>query len=668
MSGARSNNVTRAALVIVGLVLVSLGVLATLRFASGAGAAALVAGGLVVGLAGVAGSTFLRAAAAPSTSPEIHVSGVAEAQNAGDTEGALDRFAQALRHYAPNNAKYHEAATQAMYQAAGRTGEQLRPLYGFLLSPLAMSGSLVLVDIRGGTGLSVTRMQTTYQTLLVGPPPVFDGVLVVINAANDHPTVEAVSQLSVALDRPVVGVGWRVDDPLDSLVAGMERVRQATALLAAPEAAVATVPGAVSGEVSGAVSGALTVDGTGRHEIPEPDPDSRPMDDIDALVREAMAQPRADGPADADPATASPAVPRQPSDGEPRLSQSAKPTSPGPVTDGVPGQRAAEPALDEPESPYWEPPARIEPSFEEPSPEPEGEPDPPAPDPPAPEATTEEIPRVEESPYDDTAAWREVTDLHWQGQLEDAEIAYRMIIADRTQALGAAHPETLAARDQHATVLRDLDRLDEAQLECEDVLAARTYALGGDHPDTLTSRSHLATIYHQLGDLAQAEVEHRRVLEARTRVLGPTHQETLISRSNLAKVHQDLGELDLAIDEHSDVLDARINLLGAEHRDPLMSRSLLASALHQAGRLNEAEQQHRRVLASRLRVLGPMHLDTAVSRHRLASVLHDLGRLDEAIEQYHLAHDIYADLLGSGSPFARAAASDLAMAERAAGR
>jgi hypothetical protein len=46
-------------------------------------------------------------------------------------------------------------------------------------------------------------------------------------------------------------------------------------------------------------------------------------------------------------------------------------------------------------------------------------------------------------------------------------------------------------------------------------------------------------------------------------------------------------------------------------------------------------------------------------------VLHDLGRMTEAITEYRAAYDTYAQLLGTGSPFARAAAADLAMAQRA---
>jgi len=564
MSGVRWDDRTRIALVVLGVALVVMGVLATVRYQSDAGAAALVVGGLFVSLAGVAGGLTGRPATAPA---ESRLSAAAEAQQAGDTEGALDRFAHALRVYAPENAEYHEAATQAMYQAAGRQGEHIRPLYGFLLSPLAMSGSLVLVDIRGGTGFSLTRMQSTYQTLLVGPPAVFDAVLVVVNAPAGHATVTAVDQLSGTLGRPVVAAPWRIGDASDALADGIDRLRRAVAergpalapaQMAAPPAAVQPAP---------------------VQPVPVPVP--------------AAAPPPAANP-----------VPRQ-----------AAPQSPVAVPEPV-----AAPAL---------------------------------PGPPA---------------FDDGDAWRHATELHWQGQLQEAEGAYRSIIAGRSRALGPEHPDTLAARDQHATVLRDLDRLGEALRECEDVLLARIRALGEDHPDTLTSRSHLATIYHQLGELPQAETEHQRVLSARTRILGPNHQETLISRSNLAKVHQDLGELDRAVEEHRQVLDARSRLLGPEHRDTLMSRSLLASALHQAGRLEDSEAQHRRVLRSRLRILGPVHLDTAVSRHRLASVLHDVGRINEAISEYRAAYEVYSQLLGPNSPFARAAASDLAIAERTAAR
>jgi tetratricopeptide (TPR) repeat protein len=655
MSSGRWNDRTRGALVVAGFLLVIVGGLLTFRFQSGAGAAALVTGGFAMSLVGVAGGMSL--ARAMPTNPEMRLSAAAEAQQAGDTEGALDRFAQALRLYAPENADYHEAATQAMYQAAGRAGEQLRPLYGFLLSPLAMSGSLVLVDIRGGTGFSLTRMQSTYQTLLVGPPTMFDAVLVVLNAPDGHSTVQAVNQLAAALGCPVVAVAWRVDDPVDALLAGIDRVRRQVADRAPALATVGTAPVGLAGSAP-----APAVDPVRPGPVLGPSAGPAPATGVAPVPPVAAAPVQAPRVAPAPP----PVQAAPPIQAAPPASAIGSAIVGTPATRDVPEQPSAGRR-----SPSPDPGARRADDDtvqrQQGGPWPAGRPstEPAA----APAVGAAAVPRQAPPPrptYDDSAAWRRATELHWQGQLQDAEGAYGQIIGDRTRALGPEHPDTLAARDQHATVLRDLDRLGEALHECEDVLAARTRSLGQDHPDTLTSRSHLATIYHQLGELAQAETEHQRVLHARTRVLGPTHQETLISRSNLAKVHQDLGELDRAVDEHRQVLEARARLLGPEHRDTLMSRSLLASALHQAGRLEEAEAQHRRVLRSRLRLLGPVHLDTAVSRHRLASVLHDINRLNEAIAEYRAAYDIYSELLGSGSPFARAAASDLALAERAA--
>jgi tetratricopeptide (TPR) repeat protein len=536
MTTGRWSGQTRGAVVLAGLVLVVLGVLTTIEYHSEAGSAALVLGGLLVGLAGVSGGAIVVRA----TEPEGRIASAGQAQQAGDAEGAYDRFVHLLRAYAPKAIEYHESATTALYDAAGREGQRLQPIFGYFLGPIAMSGSLIVVDIRAGTGFSLQRMQATYQGLLVGHTAAFEAALVIVNAAPDEAILTSVYQLSTALDRPVVPVAWRLGDPSDAISEGIARIKHELALRA-------------------------------------PAPVHVPV--------------------------------------------SSPPASPPPVAPTV--------------------------------------------QPPAPVPNKTPAPRRAPQLFDDAAAWQRATDLHWRGQLQEAEEAYRAIVDARGQALGWDHPDTLTARDQHATVLRDLDRLAEALVECDEALTARVRLLGQDHPDTLTSRSHLATIYHQLGDLSRAEAEHQHVLDSRTRVLGANHQETLISRSNLAKVYQDMGELDRAIDEHHTVLLARSRLLGPEHRDTLMSRSLLASALHHAGRLIEAEGEHRTVLASRLRLLGPVHLDTAVSRHRLGSVLHDLGRLDEAIGEYRAAQSVYAQLLGAGSPFARAAASDLAMAERA---
>ncbi|MFD0582489.1 tetratricopeptide repeat protein [Dactylosporangium darangshiense] len=582
MTGGRWSSQTRFLVVFVGLALVALGVLTTVQFRSTAGAAALVGAGVLVGLAGLSGGTIV----VRSADREERLASAGRAQQEGDAEGAYDRFVQLIRGHAPQAIAYHEGANAALYEAAGREGQKLQPVFGSFLGPIAMSEAHIIVDIRAGTGFSIARMQATLQALLVGPTAAFQAALVIVNASPDDSILSSVRQLSTSLDRPVAAVAWRIGDHSDAISEAIVDLRHE--LRRRDHESLIEVPA-----------------------FDEPD-------DIFEPVRI--------------PTRSAPPPPHIPQQQSSRMDDDD--VYPHVTSSNVYGAPAAEP-VEEPDPVEW------------PVPEPRRRPSP--------------TPRV----YDDSATWQRATDLHWRGQLQEAEEAYREIVDARAHALGWDHPDTLTARDQHATVLRDLDRLAEALVECDEALTARVRILGEDHPDTLTSRSHLATIYHQLGDLTRAETEHQRVLESRTRVLGANHQETLISRSNLAKVYQDMGELDRAIDEHRTVMRARARLLGPEHRDTLMSRSLLASALHHAGRLPDAESEHRAVLGSRLRLLGPVHLDTAVSRHRLASVLHDLGRLDEAITEYRAAQAVYAELLGASSPFARAAASDLALAERA---
>ncbi|MFI5906658.1 tetratricopeptide repeat protein [Dactylosporangium sp. NPDC051541] len=607
MTGGRWSGQTRFLVVFVGLCLVALGVLTTVQFRSTAGAAMLVGAGVLVGLAGLSGGTInVR-----SAEREERLASAGRAQQEGDAEGAYDRFVQHIRGHAPQAIAYHEGANAALYEAAGREGQKLQPVFGYFLGPIAMSEAHIIVDVRAGTGFSMARMQATLQALLVGPTASFQAALVIVNAAPDDSILSSVRQLSTALDRPVAAVAWRLGDRSDGISDAIVSLRRE--LRRRAHESPIDVPSEILDDLEPRYDEPQTYEPV---RIP-----SRPV-----IHQPVIHQPAP--PPQPPPPPPAPAIPHQQPQ---RMDDDVYPHM---TSSTVYGSQAADHGDDEPDPVEW-----------------------PAPEPRRPSPA----PRV----YDDSATWQRATDLHWRGQLQEAEEAYREIVGAREHALSWDHPDTLTARDQHATVLRDLDRLAEALVECDEALTARVRILGEDHPDTLTSRSHLATIYHQLGDLNKAEAEHQRVLEARTRVLGANHQETLISRSNLAKVYQDMGELDRAIDEHQTVMRARARLLGPEHRDTLMSRSLLASALHHAGRLNDAESEHRAVLGSRLRLLGPVHLDTAVSRHRLASVLHDLGRLDEAITEYRAAQAVYAELLGASSPFARAAASDLALAERA---
>ena len=61
------------------------------------------------------------------------------------------------------------------------------------------------------------------------------------------------------------------------------------------------------------------------------------------------------------------------------------------------------------------------------------------------------------------------------------------------------------------------------------VLAQRTQILGAEHPETLTSKSNLADCVQWCGDYERAERIHREVLASRRRALGDAHCDTLAS-------------------------------------------------------------------------------------------------------------------------------------------
>ena len=109
------------------------------------------------------------------------------------------------------------AANAALYEAAGREGQKLQPVFGYFLGPIAMSESHIIVDIRAGTGFSIARMQSTYQALLVGQTAAFQAALVIVNASPDDSILSSVRQLSIALDRPVIAVAWRIGDHSDGI-------------------------------------------------------------------------------------------------------------------------------------------------------------------------------------------------------------------------------------------------------------------------------------------------------------------------------------------------------------------------------------------------------------------------------------------------------------------
>ena len=262
--------------------------------------------------------------------------------------------------------------------------------------------------------------------------------------------------------------------------------------------------------------------------------------------------------------------------------------------------------------------------------------------------------------------------LWFLNQLHDsaaqAIVLGERLVADRVQAFGPDHPDTLTSRNDLATAYRDAGRLDRAVPLYERNLADRERVLGETHPDTLASRNSLAFVYRSEGRLDQAVPLLERTLADRERVLGETHPSTLASRNDLATAYRDAGRLDQAVSLYERNLADCERVLGEIHPHTLASRNNLANAYRAEGRLDRAVPLLERTLADRERVLGETHPDTLASRNNLANAYRDAGRLDRAVPLLERTLADRERVLGETHPGTLASRNNLANAYRAEGR
>jgi hypothetical protein len=77
------------------------------------------------------------------------------------------------------------------------------------------------------------------------------------------------------------------------------------------------------------------------------------------------------------------------------------------------------------------------------------------------------------------------------GQPGQAAAQYRDLLDDIVRVLGPDHPDTLAARANHAYMLGEAGQPGQAAAQYRDLLDDIVRVLGPDHPDTLAARGQL---------------------------------------------------------------------------------------------------------------------------------------------------------------------------------
>lgn len=213
---------------------------------------------------------------------------------------------------------------------------------------------------------------------------------------------------------------------------------------------------------------------------------------------------------------------------------------------------------------------------------------------------------------------------------------------------GRDHPAVLQARHQLATAHEFAGRFDEAVSLFEDVVADRTRALGACHPDTLHTQARLASSLSGASRFSPALFED--VVADQTRVLGVADPATLTTRFNQALAHSLAARHAEAVALFEGVVADQARVLGNDHPDTLVSRGRLASACASAGRPDQAIEQFKQTLADQEQVIGADHPDTLITRFGLASAYEAAGALPAAAAEYAHVAERFEAVLGADQP------------------
>ena len=219
------------------------------------------------------------------------------------------------------------------------------------------------------------------------------------------------------------------------------------------------------------------------------------------------------------------------------------------------------------------------------------------------------------------------------GQFTSATGYFERLADAARRRLGPDHPDTLAARREHAEWRGEAGDERGAAEECALLLADAERVLGPDHPDTLATRHNTIFFRGLAGDPAGAVREFGLLFADRERVLGPDHPDTLVTRHGLARFRGEAGDPDAAVADYEALLATRERVLGLDHPDTLITQHGLAFWRGQAGDPAGAVAALEELVARMQRVFGPDHHETLGTRHVLADIRGEAGDAAAALAE-----------------------------------
>lgn len=224
-----------------------------------------------------------------------------------------------------------------------------------------------------------------------------------------------------------------------------------------------------------------------------------------------------------------------------------------------------------------------------------------------------------------------------QQQLEASRSELDGLLTESVRLFGENDRLTLAVMNQRANVLKYENRFDEAEQAYREVIARRTSALGADDRDTLLSRYNLALTLMRLKRYDEAFALYQDVLARQERAFGEDDPHALWTRTELATGQfrrvRETGDLTLLPEARAGLEDAvrrHQRISGVRHWRTLEASVNLATARGMMGDISEALLLYAETLGGYRDVRGPTHPHTVIVTERYARLLADNDRRDEA--------------------------------------
>ncbi len=240
--------------------------------------------------------------------------------------------------------------------------------------------------------------------------------------------------------------------------------------------------------------------------------------------------------------------------------------------------------------------------------------------------------------------------LYQAGDLPAAKPYLEQALVLTRQALGEAHPDTVASLNNLGMLLKDMGDLPAAKSYLEQALAIRRQALGETHPDTATSLNNLGLLLQAMGDLPAAKGYLEQALAILRQALGEAHPHTATSFDNVGLLLEAMGDLPAAKPYLEQALAIRRLALVEAHPDTATSLNNLGMLLKDMGDLPAAKSYLEQALVLTRQALGEAHPHTATSLNNVGMVLQDMGDLLVAKAYYEQALAIRRQVLGEAHP------------------